>query len=154
MVKINTEDEFLSSFRPIDQPDVRLPAELHFPMLVRGTMAWVEPGGQRTYLVFEDPVKKSPRGIVFRRSSGSTDVPAAMCDFCHAVRGGSSVGMITATVTEKHRVGVTACKDLSCQAKLDAEVPGKNDLRESYRPDQKRQFLLERISEFARRHLF
>jgi hypothetical protein len=154
MVKIGSEKEFRSLFRPIDRDEVQLPADLKFPMLVRGTFAWVEAGGVRTYLVFEDVSTKVPRGIVFRRTNGSTDVPATMCDFCHAVRGGQAVGMLTVAITSRHRVGVTACRDLSCQAKLDAPVPGTNDLRETFRPDQKRQYLLERISEFAKRYLF
>ncbi|HVK60564.1 MAG TPA: FBP domain-containing protein [Bdellovibrionales bacterium] len=152
MFKITSEAEFRDVFRPIDRKELQLPTDLRFPMLVRGTMAWVEPGGHRTFLVFEDPNKKALRGVVFKRSSGASDV-ATMCDFCHSVRGTSSVGMLTATIDKKRRVGVVACSDLSCQAKLDEKIPSVNDLRESLRPDQKRNFLLERINGFADNHL-
>ncbi len=154
MVRIASEQDFRATFRPVDQEELELPADLTFPMLIRGTMAWVEPGGHRTFLVFEDPIKKLPFGIIFKRASGSVEVPAAMCDFCHSIRGGAAVGMMTANVNHKRRVGVTACKDLSCQAKLDSTVPGTNDMRETFRPDQKRKYLLERISAFATRNLF
>lgn len=154
MFKIDTEEAFRELFRPIDQEEVTLPDDFVFPLLIRGTLAWLEPGGIRTYLVFEDLEKKAPRGIVFHRKTSGSDVPASMCDFCHSIRGGSAVGMLTANVSKKTKVGVNACKDLSCQAYLESTVPGKNDMRETYRPDQKRHFLLERIGEFARRNLF
>lgn len=153
MFKLTSETEFRDLFRPIDRKELLLPNDLTFPMLVRGTMSWVEPGGHRVFLVFEDPDGKFLRGIVFRRAQTSSDSSATMCDFCHSVRGGSAVGMMTATIDKKKRVGVIVCRDLSCQAKLEEKIPNVNDLRESLRPDQKRGFLLERMARFANDHL-
>jgi hypothetical protein len=120
---------------------------------VRDYLAWVEPSGHRTYLVFADPAANKARGIVFRRGHQSADSPAAMCDWCHSVRGRGAVGLLTATVSPTNRIGLNLCRDLSCKDKLE-KTPGVNDLFESIPPDDKKRRLVERMSEFARRNLF
>lgn len=141
----------MQTFRPIDQDEVQLPSEMTFPLLVRDYLAWVEPSGHRTYLVFADGAKA--RGIVFRRSHQSADAPAAMCDWCHSVRGRGAVGLLTATVSKTNRIGLTLCRDLSCKEKLE-KPPGVNDVFESVDVGEKKQRLVERMSHFARRNLF
>lgn len=153
MIRIANEEEMKQAFRPIDQGDVQLPSELLFPLLVRDYLAWVEPSGHRAFLVFADPAKNSPRGIVFKRGHQSADAPPVMCDWCHSVRGKGAVGLLTVTVSPHHRIGLNLCRDLSCKEKLE-KPPGANDLFESIPPDDKKRRLVERMSDFARRNLF
>lgn len=153
MLRIANEEEFLEAFRPIDRDHVRLPPEMTFPLIVRNYMAWVEPSGHRTFLVFEEASKRSPRGIVFNRPHASADQPAAMCDWCHSVRGRGAVGLLTATVSPHRRIGLTLCRDLTCKEKIEG-IPSANDLRESMPTDMKMRRLVEQMSEFARRNLF
>lgn len=153
MLRISSVEEMKQSFRPIDQEEVQFPAEMTFPLLVRDYLAWVEPSGHRTYLVFADPAGQKARGIVFRRGHQSADSPAVMCDWCHSVRGRGTVGLLTATVSPTHRIGLNLCRDLSCKEKLD-KPPSANDVFESIPADDKKRRLVERMSVFARRNLF
>jgi hypothetical protein len=153
MLRIATEEEMKQTFRPIDQDEVQFPAEMTFPLLVRDYLAWVEPSGHRAFLVFADPASHKARGIVFKRGHQSADAPAAMCDWCHSVRGKGAVGLLTATVSKTNRIGLTLCRDLSCKDKLE-KPPGANDVFETYPPEDKKARLLERMSTFARRNLF
>lgn len=153
MLRIGTEDEMKQAFRPIDQEAVQFPSDLQFPLLVKGYMAWVEPSGHRTYLVYEDPTKGVPRGVVFKRTHATADQPAAMCDWCHSVRGRGAVGLLTTSVSPKKRIGLTLCRDLDCKEHLE-KGPGVNDLRESLDRDDKRRQIVGRMNDFARRNLF
>lgn len=152
-MRIGTEEEMKQAFRPIDQYEVQLPTELTFPLLVKDYLSWVEPSGHRTYLVFADPNKNSPRGIVFKRSHQSADSPATMCDWCHSVRGRGAVGLLTCSVSPTHRIGLNLCRDLSCKDKLE-KTPGASDIFESIPPEDKKRRLVQRMSDFARRNLF
>ena len=153
MLRIASIEEMKQSFRPIDQDEVEFPSDLVFPLLIRDYLAWVEPSGHRTFLVFADPVAKKPRGIVFKRGPSFADAPAAMCDWCHSVRGKGSVGLLTAAVSKTNRVGLMLCRDLSCRDKLE-KPPAANDVFETHQPDDKKRRLLERMSHFAQRNLF
>lgn len=153
MIRIASEEEMKQAFRPIDQGEVQFPSEMMFPLLVRDYLAWVEPSGHRTYLVFADPQGQKPKGIVFKRGHQSADAPAAMCDWCHSVRGKGSVGMMTVTVSKTNRIGLYLCRDLSCKEKLE-KPPSANDVFETYPIEDKKVRLLSRMSDFARRHLF
>jgi FBP C-terminal treble-clef zinc-finger len=153
MLRIGTEEEMKEAFRPIDQDEVQFPSDMLFPLLVRDYLSWVEPSGHRAYLVFADPAKGAPRGIVFKRNHTSADAPPAMCDWCHSVRGKGAVGLLTATVSPNRRIGLTLCRDLNCKEKIDS-IPGVNDLRESVSHEEKKQQIVERMSNFARRNLF
>lgn len=153
MLRIASLEEMKQSFRPIDQGVVQFPPDMVFPLLVRDYLSWLEPSGHRAFLVFADPAKNSPRGIVFKRSHQSADSPATMCDWCHSVRGRGAVGLLTVTVSPSHRIGLNLCRDLSCKEKLE-KAPGVNDLFESIPADDKKRRLIERMSDFARRNLF
>ncbi len=153
MLRIGSEEEMRSAFRPIDQDEVQLPSDMLFPLLVRDTLTWIEPSGHRAYIVYADPSKNSARGIVFKRNHATADSPPAMCDWCHSVRGKGNVGLLTASVSRSRRIGLSLCRDLNCIEKL-KETPGVHDLRESVQTDEKKRRILDRISHFARRNLF
>jgi hypothetical protein len=142
LFRIPSETELLSAFRPFERGEVELPEDLGgFPQLVRNALTWVSPSGHRAYVVFARETGAAPVGIVFRRTSGET--PAALCDWCRSVKGtalgGSGhVSLLTATVSDKRRVGTLLCSDLSCLKNEDANPEA----------------ILKRMDEFARRNLF
>jgi hypothetical protein len=154
MIRITDENQLLDTFRALDREHVQLPSHgLEFPLALRDYVSWTEPSGHRAFLVFNDPANGMPKGIVFTRSRGLSDVPASMCEWCHSVRGGNLVALLTAASAKNRRVGVNVCADLDCKHQLE-ETPGVNDLRESLEPHEKRRRLLERIARFAQRNLF
>ncbi len=150
MIKISSEAELLSTFRPIDREEVILTDKITFPILLTDYVAWVEPSGHRVYLVFQDPSERGGAawGVVFKRSQGPGDT-MQMCQWCHSVRGGRSVSLLTAAVTPKNRIGVHVCSDLSCKDKV-LGLPGVNDLREPYSRFEKLFKVLYRMSDFVR----
>jgi len=156
MIRIASETELLDSFRTLDRDEVELPANFSFPMLVKDYLTWSDPGGHRVYLVFSepgsDPKKRNSLGIVFRRSSSGT-VPPQMCEWCHSVRGGDGVMLLTATASTHKRVGIHLCRDLSCKDKAES-APGANDFPESLSARERTQRILQRMSQFARRAIF
>ena len=107
--------------------------------------------GHRLFLLFEDSGDR--RGIVFERTHGSAETPAAMCQWCHAVRRGPAVGLLTASAARHRRVGVHLCTDLSCRENA-LGVPGVNDFLESVSAPERLQDVLTRMREFARANLF
>jgi hypothetical protein len=104
-------------------------------------------------LLFNDPKSNTLTGITFRRTHSTADAPAGMCDWCHSVRGGDSVGLMTVQVDKSKTIGLMLCRDLSCREKVTGK-PDRNDIRESLSVDQKQRRILERMSEFARKNLF
>lgn len=124
-----TEDELLKSFRPRDRKHVEPPKWMKFPCPLGHYLAWTEPSGVRIFLVFMHPVRKSPIGIAFRRDQqGSLGSAAGVCDWCHDHGPSDRIGLLTATVDSKKRVGVSLCLDLSCVQKLEsiANVTGQD----------------------------
>jgi hypothetical protein len=113
MFLIQNEAELRGFFRELDQPEVILSEELKFPLKVRDYLHWLEPSQCRVYLVFKDPSFKAPLGLVFRRDQTMGPSVAAMCEWCHAVRSGNEIGILTATCDSKKRIGVSLCRDLS-----------------------------------------
>jgi hypothetical protein len=154
MIRISSETEMMDTFRPVDREEVDLPAGLKFPLVIKDYMAWVEPSGFRTFLVYEDPTSRDARGIVFRRSRPVGEPSVYMCEWCHRVSGGGAVGLLTAAAGSRHRIGLHLCRDLSCKDTIAAKPPSVNDLRESLNEQEKSSRLIRRISEFARRNLF
>ncbi len=146
MFQIGTEAELIHAFRPRDQHALALPAQLPFPLVVRGYFAWVEPTGVRTFVVFQDPTSKRPLGIAFRRDQDQTGGSSQLCDWCHSV--GEDIGLLTTDRNSKKRIGVVLCRDLSCAKKLDdaADLSGTSSVV------PKRQ-QLERMQRFAREGL-
>lgn len=153
MIRITNEEELLGTFRSIDRDEVQIPLTARFPMAVKDYVAWIEPSGHRIYLVFEDTQTGSPLGVVFQRTRGSANTVASMCQWCHAVRSGSGVGLLTATVAKDHRVGVHLCADLNCREHA-MGPPGIHDFNESLSSGEKLQNILRRMTAFARKNLF
>jgi hypothetical protein len=147
MVIIRSAHELLEAFRPLDLRLFELPPETAYPLPVHGYTAWVEHGGARVYLVFEDPETGRAQGIIFQRDSGSHG-HVQMCDFCHFFGAQDEVGLLVAEVTRRKRVGVYVCRDLSCGDRL--EEAGDRLGRDT-RQEHRR--LLERIARFSREAL-
>lgn len=152
MFRISSDKKLLESFRLIDREEVVLPSSFHFPLLVKDYLTWTEPSGHRVYLVFNDRITGMPLGIVFRQTS-TGGVVAQMCDWCHSVRGGNAVSLLTATASSNRRVGLYLCHNLSCMEKTE-EAPGVDDIPVLMLPRERIQKLIKRMGEFARRELF
>ncbi|MBC7691238.1 MAG: FBP domain-containing protein [Methylotenera sp.] len=151
--KISSETELLNCFRDLDRDEVLLTQELSFPIIVTDYLTWLEPSGVRAYLVFKDRSEGAPLGISFRRDQGP-GVSPAMCEWCHSVRSGESIGLLSATASSKRRVGIQLCRDLSCKAKVLAEAPGVSDLSSTVSAEAKLAGVVGRMTDFARRQLF
>ncbi len=117
MFKLDSEEMLLATFRPKDRKAVELATGMTFPRLVRHYLAWSHPAGGRVYVVFAVP-GGVPTGIAFEGSSNGALVPH-MCDWCHCTGSGTEIGMLTAYVNARKRVGVQVCSDLSCLQKLE-----------------------------------
>lgn len=152
LFKISNETELLDCFRPGDQKEVLVPQDLKFPVRVQDYLSWIEPSGCRVYLIFRESVDSAPLGIVFRRDQ-DPGVSAVMCEWCHSVRSGESVGLLTARASNKKRVGMNLCRDLSCKGKV-TTAPAANDVVELIAPAEKMRRIIQRMSSFARRELF
>ncbi len=151
MQHVRSEAELLSSFREIDRADVELAPDLAFPLAFDGALAWAV--GPRAFLVFADRADAPPRGIVFHRNSGGLPDAAAMCEWCHAVRGNGRVKLMSARAGEHRRVGLYLCADLDCVSRAH-ELPGPDDVPESLDGSERARRTLRRISDFASRRLF
>ncbi len=154
MIRISHENEILNSFRDLDRSEVALPETMQYPLLLKDYLTWSEPSGYRVYLVFNDPVKNIPMGVVFQRGASTGMSPPMMCEFCHSIRAGDGVMMLTAAASSKRRIGLSLCRDLSCKAKIEASAPGANDFYETSTPREKIQRLVKRMAAFSRQNLF
>lgn len=152
MIRIANEAELLDSFREVDRPEVELPRELAFPLGLKDYLAWVEPAGCRVFLVYEDPDSRKAFGIVFRRDQGGGGA-AGMCEWCHSVRSGDGVGLLTASASANRRVGISLCRDLSCREKAES-APGVDDLPQSPNARERVRGITRRMASFARQSLF
>ena len=153
MIRITSENQILDSFRTDDRDEVRLPSGLKFPYAMKDYMTWVEPSGHRVFLVFPDDVSGNLRGVVFQRTPGGSDVPASMCQWCHSVRGGNGVSLLTTSAGRQRRVGVHLCSSLNCRENA-LSPPGVNDFQEGLSGHERVQRILQRMREFALRNLF
>ncbi|MDB4966145.1 MAG: hypothetical protein JWN44_1834 [Myxococcales bacterium] len=151
MEMVTSELELLRLFRDIDRADVELSPDLIFPLALDETLAWAV--GPRAFLLFRERPDRPARGIVFHRNAGTVPDVAAMCEWCHAVRGHGGVKLLSVSVDARRRVGLYLCSDLSCVSRSN-EVPGPDDLPEGLDGAQRAARTLERISRFASRRLF
>ncbi|MCI0572128.1 MAG: FBP domain-containing protein [Myxococcaceae bacterium] len=145
MFRLETEEALLNAFRPRDRKHVERPKDLHFPLFVRDYLAWVDPTGTRAYLVFTEPHSHRPMGIAFRRDQQGSATPVSrMCDWCHAYGSAQEIGLLTAEVSSRRRVGVCLCMDLRCGEKLEtaANLAGRSPREQAHK-------LLDRIARFA-----
>ena len=148
---VTTEDELLRCFREIDRSEVELSPDLALPLAVDDVVAWAV--GPRAFLVFRDRPGARPRGIVFHRNAGSVPDVAAMCEWCHAVRGHGGVKLLSVRTDERHRVGLYLCSDLGCVARA-RQTPGPDDVPERLDGGERARRAVRRIAEFASRRLF
>ena len=151
MHTVSTEDELLRCFREIDRSEVELSPDLALPLAVDDVVAWAV--GPRAFLVFRDRPGARPRGIVFHRNSGSVPDVAAMCEWCHAVRGHGGVKLLSVSTDERHRVGLYLCSDLGCVARA-RQTPGPDDVPDRLDGNERARRTVRRIAEFASRRLF
>jgi hypothetical protein len=120
MFKVSSEKELLDAFRPKDRKKVDLP-RLQLPLFVRDYLAWSHPAGGWAYLVFAVP-GGVPTGNAFETNGQGAAVWPQLCDWCHCSGPAIPVGLLTAQVHAKKRVGVNICSDLQCKARLEEEA--------------------------------
>lgn len=150
MIAIASEQELKSAFRPIDRDEVLVPAQLVFPIKLTDYIAWMEPSGHRVYLLFQEPDGSGARGLVFKRTHSSGSEPVMqMCQWCHSVRAGDAVRLLTVKADSRRTVGLHLCGDLSCKEKV-LSIPGVNDLREPFGAYEKLFRVVMNMSDFAR----
>ena len=129
MFRVATEKDFLDAFRPRDRKHVELPPELKFPMIIQDYLAWVDPAGARVFLLFTAPGHPHPTGIAFRRDQSRGGVSTGrMCEWCHSQGSSDQIGLLSADVNSRKRVGITLCLDLACGARIEdaADRSGRN----------------------------
>lgn len=153
MIRIQSEKQFIDAFREIDRPEVQIPPEITFPFLLRDYMAWTESSGHRTYLLFNDEDSKNVLGVVFKRTQEPADAPVKMCEWCHSVRGGGRVGMLSVKIDQNRLIGLHLCRDLSCREKIE-DLPGAHDLMEEKDRTLRGRLLMDRMKKFLRTKLF
>lgn len=141
MFKLDSADALLATFRPKDRKQVELSPDFTFPLPVHDYVAWTHPGGGRVFLVFATK-GGAPTGIVFDTNGGGGG--PQMCTWCHCTVAGNGVGLLTATLNGRKRVGVMVCTDLSCAQKLDEQA---NLTGSSVRPLIEK--LIDRMGRFA-----
>ena len=152
MLSLRDVDQLYATFRAIDHDEVYVPPDLTFPLAVRDYLAWPEPSGHRVFLIFAEPYTEQKVGVVFRRGRTPADAPAAMCQWCHAVRVGGAVSMMTAAVDRDRRVGLYLCSSLNCRENA-LSTPGVHDIPETIPPAERVKRILVRMSAFVRRSL-
>lgn len=153
MIKISSEDDLLSSFRDIDRDEVQLPVDIKFPLAVRDYTSWLEPSGHRVYLVFQNQNTGQPMGVVFRRPNGPPMTPASMCQWCHTVRTGNAVTLLTASASSNRTVGLYLCSQLNCREHALAS-PSVHDFNEGLSGQERINEVVRRMREFATGNLF
>jgi hypothetical protein len=149
MISIFSEEELLATFRTIDRGEVSLPSEISYPLVLKDYIAWLEPSGHRVFLVFQEPDGSCARGVVFKRATGTAEPVVQMCQWCHSVRGGGAVRLLTAKASPKRVVGLLLCNDLSCKDKV-LNNPGVNDLREPFGAYEKLFRVIMNMRDFVR----
>lgn len=148
MFRVATEKDLLDAFRPRDRAHLELPKGLHFPLIVRDYLAWPDQSGARIFLFFQAPGYPKPTGIAFRRDVSRTPDGAHLCEWCHAYGSSEQIGLLSADVSSRKRVGVSLCLDLGCGPRIEdaADRAGKN-------PRVQARALVERMARFSREAL-
>jgi hypothetical protein len=150
MSVVTSESDLVSCFRKLDRRDVELSPDVCFPLAFGEAFAWAV--GPRAFLVFRDRPDKPLRGIVFHRTSGDLPDVAAMCEWCHTVRGHGGVKLLSARASDRRRIGLYLCSDLGCVTRVgDLST---DELTEGPEAGRLAQRALRRIADFAARRLF
>lgn len=152
MIRILNEENLLEAFREIDRDQVQPPLEMAYPFGLIDYYAWSEPSGHRTYLIYNDSDNRL-LGAVFKRVSEPADAPIKMCSFCHSVRGGGRVAMLSVAASNNRSIGLHLCRDLSCKEKVQTP-PKATDIPEKMEPSEKLARVLKRMGDFLRTNLF
>jgi treble-clef zinc-finger protein len=151
MNTVSSESELQRCFREIDRAEVELSPDLAFPLAVDEARSWAV--GPRAYLVFRERPGAPLRGIVFHRNSGALPDAAAMCEWCHSVRGNGNVKLMSVQADARRRIGLYLCSDLGCVSRAH-ELPSPDDLPERLSAEERSRRSLRRIVDFAARRLF
>lgn len=146
-----SEADLRRCFRPIDQDEVEITAELGFPLALDDCVVWSS--GPRAFLLFRDRPERKPKGIVFHRNHGAVPDVAAMCEWCHAVRSRGGVKLLSVRTDERKRAGLYLCADLACVAHA-RDLPGPDDFDEGLDAEARRARALRRVADFAARRIF
>lgn len=125
---ISSENELIQSFRHRDQKKLLLPERLEFPLHVRSYFTWKEPSGIYTYLVFKLPNWDLPRGVAFKRTSGSGEPTGGICNWCHAYGSSDEIGLMSVTMSAQVTNSYYLCHELGCIEKIEDATArsGKN----------------------------
>lgn len=145
MIRIASEKELIEAFRPMDREKLELPEGLGFPLLIVDYLAWVDPSGARVSMVFGEPGHTKPLGISFRRDQTAGGA-SRMCDWCHAHGSSDEIGLLTASSSDRKRVGVNLCLDLTCKQKIEESL--------TQNPRIEMRKVIDRVSRFARQAIF
>ena len=165
MTLVTCDADLKRCFREIDRDEVELPRGLALPLEIEHAMAWAV--GSRAFLLFSDRPDRPPRGIVFHRNAGGLPDAAAMCEWCHSVRGSGGVRLMSVKRDERRHVGLYLCSDLGCVSPS-REAPGPidgasgppylrrgpSDVPERLDGEERLRRALQRISAFASRRVF
>jgi hypothetical protein len=148
MFRIENEAELRDAFRTLDRDTVEIPTHFRFPIYVRDYLTWKESSGARTYLVIAEPEQRKTFGVAFR-ADGPRGVAPHHCEWCHSPGGAADIGLLTTDASDRRRVGLHLCLDLSCLEKMSsrANLSGENTRLLSRR-------LMTTMLDFARRYLF
>lgn len=152
MFKIQNESELRQCFRDSERNEVLLNEALHFPVFVKDYLTWLEPSGVRAYLVFKGESFKAPLGMIFRRDQTMGPSVAAMCEWCHSVRSGNEIGILTVQTQKRKRLGISLCRDLSCAEKI-RSTPGASDFNSTLSTQERLSRLAQKMTLFAQREL-
>lgn len=144
MFRLDNEARLRQAFRPKDASLLELPPQVSFPLVVLDYLAWSHPAGGRVFLVFAFGKGAPATGIVFDSSQAAAGTGPQLCDFCHLTGVGTGVGLLTARLNSRKRLGVHACVDLSCKVKIEDEASRSG--RSSLPLIEK---MLERVARFA-----
>ncbi len=76
-----------------------------------------------------------------------------MCQWCHSVRPGNAVGLLTTDLSANRRIGLHLCVDLDCKQQAE-RGPGVNDFNEGLDTNDKISRIVARMNHFAKHNLF
>jgi hypothetical protein len=147
MFLIESEKDLVNAFRPRDRKVLELPPAVTYPLFVRDYHAWLEPTGQRVFIVLQDPASERPLGIAFRRDPSGAGT-SRLCEWCHSWGNGEEIGLLSTEKSSKRIVGIGLCLDLRCSDKIQqmSDLAGRSAV-------EPRKRMLERIQKFAREAL-
>ncbi|MEN0057596.1 MAG: FBP domain-containing protein [Bdellovibrio sp.] len=116
---IASEEELIQSFRPRDQKKLILPGRLPFPIKIQSYLAWQEPSGVYTYLIFKMPNWDLPRGVTFKRTHGGGELAGGLCGWCHSYGTSEEIAFLSVMMDPNVSQSYLLCQDLRCIEKIE-----------------------------------